>query len=419
MFNTLEFLPIDTDLLNLDYRSDTELAIEVKQQLAFVHHCVTCERRFSNLSTLSLNTMRQASNDQEMLNAFTIIALCRVLTISTLHDKGNVTPFYRNIVNRQGRDKILPTKQTLREITYGVRLSWGAMYGSLGYNLFFGSPIHYATPSQLLRAANLVFISRLGSKNIDTPLEPLLYDFNQLVNNPEPQADITIYKYPYYLLDALDHVAPLLKHLEFLNKWLPIVHNLYLQFIETDSTPNLNGVQDERAYSTIKRVAQLTFKYGYDFTNPLIYNCVYHQLPEAWGAFYSDLVITLKQTPYDLSQVELRGSFASEYLVPALRVIPVHSDPDLYRYAASQLLNDLGCFDLLLLSLAGELITRANILTHPTNDAELKRPLGLLHLASLLLKRSSIQVIRDLGVACAKVSGSPYQYPLITDLLVY
>lgn len=420
-FKTLDYLPIDESILDSDIRSDPELALTAKRQMAFAHHCLQCEARLENLTSLSLSSLRSSNEERESIHFFTILLISRLLSISAIHDEGIETPAYKRYKAAIGKDKRLPSPERLRAISYGISLSWGTMYGSLGYYLHFGNPIHYASPSQLARAASTAYLSILGSNLLDTPTEDVIYSLLQLLEDPSLEADWGIYSSISFLLDTLDSVDRAFNYLHFMQSWLPSLISWFAgDFNSALPIPTLPTKQDARAYETLCRLGKLLIAYGYDYSTPLSFEYIHQLLPDSWGALYSDILIALKQTAYDMSLPIEVGSLADKLLVPALKVIPPTADPDGFRYGTQTLIESLGVggFDMFCIAIAIELINRCHILTVPSryDTEDLKRPLGLLHLSSLVLKRSSLQSIRALGIQIGKVCGSPYTGKAVIDL---
>lgn len=420
MFNTFDYLPIDEPLLQSDIQSDPDLSLAYKRQMALVHHAAHCENRLLELSKYSTKATKETFDYQEALYYYTTSLLCQLLSLSAIASEGKEAPHYIKIKRLLGKEKRLPPPERLRDISYGMNLSWGAMYGTLGYYLFLGSPTHYATPSELIRQATLSYLSFLGSNFIDTDTESLIYQLINLINTDNSlEGDWNLYSFPRHLIFALDDVRECYPHLIFLEQWLPKLEEWYTSnYHMGGGLPHLlsDDRQEGRAYTTLIKVGQLWLRHGQK-VDLLPYNYIHQIAIDTWGAFYSDLVITLKQTEYDMSLPVAPNSLADFLLAPALQTIRVTSNPDWYRYGTDTLLRQLiGGYDMFLIAIASELVNRSHILSNPETPTNIKRCLGLLHLASLTLKKSSLVRVRQLGVLIGESCGSPYTDISITKL---
>jgi hypothetical protein len=422
MFNTFDYLPIDEPLLQSDIQSDPSLSLAYKHQMALAHHAALCENRLLELSKYSTKAAKETFDYQEALYYYTTSLLCQLLSLSGIASEGKEAVHYVKVKNLLGREKRLPPPERLRDISYGMNLSWGAMYGSLGYYLFLGTPAHYASPSQLIRQAVLSYLSFLGSNFIDTDTESLIYQLINLINTDSSlEGDWNLYSFSRHLIFALDDVRDCFPHLVFLEGWLLELEEWYSSnYRSGGGLPNLlsDDRQERRAYQTLAKAGQLWLRHGQK-VDSLPYNYIHQLIPDTWGGFYSDLIVTLKQTEYDMSLPVAPGSLAERLLVPALQTIKVTSNPDSYRYGTDTILRQLiGGYDTFLICISSELVNRAHTLSNPANPTNIKRCLGLLHLASLTLKKSSLSRVRQFGDLIGTSCGSPFTNPSITNLEV-
>ena len=420
MFKTFDYLPIDEPLLQSDIQSDPILSLEYKRQMALVHHAALCENRLLDLSKFATRACHEATDYQEALYYYTTTLLCQLLSLSAIASDGKEAPHYIKAKRIIGKEKRLPTPERLRDISYGMNLSWGAMYGTLGYYLFLAPPVHYSSPSQLIRLAVNSYLSFLGSSFIDTEAEGLIYQLiNLIATDSTLEGDWNLYSASRGLIFALDDVSECFPNLAFLEGWLPQLEEWYTSNYRIGGgLPDLytEDKQERRAYNTLVKAGQHWLRHGQP-AKDLAYNYIHQLNPDSWGGFYSDLVITLKQTEYDTSLPIAPGTLAERLLAPALSVIKLTSNPDAYRYGADVLIRQLiGGYDMYLISIASELVNRSHILSNPEAPANIKRCLGLLHLASLTLKKSSLSKVRGLGDTIGHSCGSPYLEPLITNL---
>lgn len=422
MFNSFDYLPIDEALIQSDIQSDPDLGLTYRLQLALVHHAGHCENRLASLSRFASSAVTHTSDYQQALYFFTTSLLCQLLSLPAIYSDGQESAHYIKYKRVVGKDKLLPPQELLRDISYGMNLSWGAMYGTLGYYLFMGAPTHYATPSQLVRQGALSYLSSLGARSLDTGVEPLVYKLINLIQADDSlDADWALYAGVRDLIRYMDYVGEVYPHLLFLEHWLPMLEDWYasafrlgggLPFLDTEDR------QERRAYETLIRLGRLWVRFG-QAPNSLAYKYMHHLAPDTWGEFYSDLVIALKQTEYDMSLPVKAGGLGDKLLVPALQTIKVTTDPDTYRYGADSIIRELPWgYDFFLICIASELANRAHILSNPEAPSNIKRCLGLLHLSSLCLKRCSLNKPRLIGQVIANACGSPYTGTSVTNLEV-
>lgn len=392
MFKSIEYLPLTTEVLHSNLQADPEKALLHKHEMALVYQCALSEQRLIELCDRLVNTLEFVEDRLLAYRHVTDILLCRTLMQSLICSRNGDSSYYR-AYRRTNGTKIMPPREQLRAICIGGFKHWGTMYGSLGYFLNIALPHHYASPSELVRTSVNTYLSRLDSQffGMETDLPRRLI---QLINEDNSlSADWLIYTHGTRLLRVVDYVWPTMQHLKFFREWLVKVE-----------------YSVEQKCPLVKKVKKIWYEAGISVTNwPL--ELVYFELPALWGQLYSDLIVVIKQ------------GGESELAAEALRAMPLTTDPDGLRYAQEGLLRLLpgpAGYDLYLMTLASELINRAHIVScgHEINQAIEKRILGLMHLASLLLKKSSVEEVRTLGKDIGEACGSPFKGSWITDLEV-
>lgn len=427
----LDNLPIAEEYLKQS--SNPAMALKTKSCLNLSFISANAVDRLNNINRYNLKDLSKDAlsfPSYKVLNFFLENQLIYLLTCSTITNYNNTqlsSHYERRKISIQN-NKRLPSPNYCEDLMFSNNKTWGTMYGSLGYYIHLREDYEdYLTPSQLTLINSQKLIDdlkaeldlRIAFDNNPTYRE--LYNYYNSFNLEDSNQDIDIYLKIREIANV-KVIRQSYEQLKFYQIWLPALINWYLKdYEEKGFLKEPTDIRPCLAFNLLKKVVQECISYSItaDSIVDLPYQFMHQEIPPVFYGLFQSLSRIRKETSYNLqtgTNKTIEEKFADQFLT----YIDINIEDNLIRNSSNILLQYLfppGGLNMLLVTVAANLINRAYILTHSNNlansDEELEiHPLEfrarinrLIFLAGNSLLKSSLTNLVMFGTYMIKVSG--------------
>lgn len=307
------------------------------------------------------------------INATLESILTVLINITTIKDIKTKTP--TNYYLKSKPKSIPKTHEDYLQL--GRRQGWGTPYGTLGYYLHLsGDRRHYLSPSQIVTKCNDVFLNNLYV-NGDSYLGINVKDWNSIVKYlqiniySESIDEVQLYKSYNQLLTIINPFKELSDHLDSLSILIPEIVNWYLKNHyrnELPSQPSIpKGTNRYEAYKTLRDIAKVSLNIGVISLDNIIYRLFHLDTGGRLDRLYEKVIDIRANTLYnsnlDSGSIEER---LTNRLINGISRSPKLSNTTLFQSFLLDYFPEAGGFNLLMVSIASNLVNRLYIATHPS-----------------------------------------------------